>query len=226
MVRSEIRTMNTNLIAAAVLIFSATACKGEIEGGEQPETKPVAKKRSNVVKLTTAVPYGKQVPCTDFLPDVTVFATRMAQDVGSVKDRGSGNSNASAVCSLVRGGEPAAEVKEAKTFQEKYDRLGVQPGDEFCMVTAYCSLSNDAEAFKDKCEKDGNRRTTLDGQFACLRETPKGPDYSYTYKFIEPDTKCLVEVMAGPSVGEQEVVRLCALATRDSITMAGVANPR
>ena len=54
--------MKTHLIAASLMLLSTAACKGELEG-EEPAEKPVEKKKSNVVKLTTAVPYGKHLAC-------------------------------------------------------------------------------------------------------------------------------------------------------------------
>ena len=218
--------MKKQLIAASLFVFFAGACKGELEGPDPSKTPPPPeKKKSNIVKLTTAVPYGKHVKCSELLPDPAVFTAKMGDEIGEIKDKSASNSNATAACSLIRAGEPPDSPKELKTLEDKYSKLGVLPGDEYCMVTAYCSLANDEDTFRKKCEEDGNSPTTLDGQFACLRATEKGVEYSYTYKFIEPDTKCVIEAMAGPSVNEQEMVMNCALAARDAITMAGVANP-
>lgn len=229
--------MTTQLSAARILILTSSfllsgallagACKGEIEGGEQPETKAVAKKKTNIIKLTTAVPYDKHLACADVFPDPAPFTARLGADheIGVIKDKSKSNSAATFVCSMVKAGDPPASPKELKTLEEKYAKLGVIPGDEYCMVTAYCSLSSDEDSFKRKCDKDGNQPNTLDGQFACVRATEKGVEYSYTYKFIEPDTKCTVEAMAGPSVNDEDLVRNCALAAREIMTMASVANP-
>lgn len=216
--------MKTHLLAASLMLVSTFACKGELEG-EEP-AKPVEKKKSNVVKLTTAVPYGKHLACVDVFPDTTVFTEAMGDEIGEIRDKSKSNSAASVVCSLIRAGEPPASPKELKTLEEKYAKLGVLPGDEYCMISAYCSLANDEDTFKAKCEADGNQRSSLDGQFACLRATEKGVEYSYTYKFIEPDTNCTVEAMAGPSVNDEAMVKNCALAARNAMTKASVANPQ
>ncbi len=218
--------MKTQLIAASLLFLSVTACKGEIEGGEQPETKAAEPKKSNVVKLTTAVPYGKHLACADVFPDTALFTEKMGDEIGSIKDKSSSNSSASVVCSLIRAGEPPSSPKELKTLEEKYAKLGVLPGDEYCMISAYCSLAADLDSFRAECEKNGNQNATLDGDFACVRATEKGVEYSYTYKFIEPDTKCVVEAMAGPSVNDENMVRNCASAAKELMTMASVANPK
>lgn len=226
---SKPRTLVRSLLFSGLVLggLLTGACKGEIEGGETPEAKPVAKKKSNIVKLTTAVPYGKHLACADVLPNMTTFTEKLGaeHEIGAIKDKGASNSSATFVCSIIKAGEPPASPKELKTLEDKYAKLGVLPGDEYCMVSGYCSLANDEETFKRKCDEDSNRPDTLDGQFACVRATEKGAEYSYTYKFIEPDTKCTIEAMAGPSVNDEALVRSCALAARDVITSGGVAKP-
>ncbi len=214
----------SSLVVGGLLVG---ACKGELEGDE-PVKKPAAeKKKSNIVKLTTAVPYGKHIACANVLPDTAVFTGKLGaeHEIGTIVDKGPSNSSATFVCSIVKAGDPPASPKELKTLEEKYAKLGVLPGDEYCMVIGYCSLANDEETFKRKCDEDSNRPDTLDGQFACVRATEKGAEYNYTYKFIEPDTKCTIEAMAGPSVNDEALVRSCALAARDAIVGEGVATP-
>jgi len=216
--------MKTKILAAFLLLTSVAACKGELEGPE-PSKEPVKKDKSNVVKLKTAVPYGKHLACADVFPSTEIFTTTMGDEIGEIKDRSKSNSSATMVCSLIRAGEPPTSPKEAKTLEEKYAKLGVMPGDEYCQISTFCSLANDLDTFKSKCEADGNQRGTLDGEFACVRASEKGVEYSYTYKFIEPDTKCVVEAMAGPSVNDEAMVKNCASAARTAITAASVANP-
>ncbi len=217
--------MKTQLLAASLMLVSTFACKGELEG-EEPAEKPVAKKKSNVTKLTTSVPYGKHLACEDVFPDTAIFTEAMGDEIGSIVDKGKSNSEATFVCSLIRAGEPPESPKELKTLEDKYAKLGVLPGDEYCMISGYCSLANDEDTFKAKCEKDGNSRSSIEGSFACLRATEKGVEYSYTYKFIEPDTKCTVEAMAGPSVNDEAMVKNCAIAARKAMVPASVANPK
>ncbi|MCP4444956.1 MAG: hypothetical protein GY811_06370 [Myxococcales bacterium] len=217
--------MKTQLLAASLMLVSTFACKGELEG-EEPAEKPVEKKKSNVVKLKTAVPYGMHLACEDVFPDTAIFTETMGDEIGEIRDMSRSNSSATVVCSLIRAGEPPSSPKELKTLEEKYAKLGVLPGDEYCMISAYCSLDNDEDTFKAKCEEDGNQRTSLEGQFACVRATEKGAEYSYTYKFIEPDTKCSIEAMAGPSVNDEAMVKNCAVAAREAMTTASVSNPK
>lgn len=223
--RTAIHALLLSGLALGGLLIGA--CKGKIEGGDEPKKEPVAKRKSNVIKVTTAVPYGEHLACADVLPTMATFSEKLGagHEIGSIKDKGNSNSSATFVCSIIKAGDPPASPKELKTLEDKYAKLGVLPGDEYCMVSGYCSLANDEETFKRKCDEDSNRPDMLDGQFACVRATEKGAEYSYTYKFIEPDTKCTIEAMAGPSVNDEAMVRSCALAARDVIVMDGVANP-
>lgn len=173
---------------------------------------------SNVVKITTAVPYGKHVACTDLIPDPAPYAAAIGGEIGEVRDRGKSNSEATAVCALIRAGEPPKTDMELETLAEKYQKLGVLPGDEYCTVTAYCSLATDTERFKEKCEKDGRRVGVIDGQVACVRETQRGVEYAYTYRVIDPDTKCVLEVMGGPSVTDEALVQGCTSAALTTIS--------
>jgi CRISPR/Cas system-associated protein endoribonuclease Cas2 len=215
--------MKTKLAFITLFSLALSACAAEEEPPAKPKEEP-KKKRSNVVKVTLPVPPGKHVACTDLLPKTEPFTEVLPEEIGEIKDRGKSNSAATAVCSIIRGGEPPTKVKELKTMQDKYSKHGVLPGDEYCQVSAYCSAVNDEDAFKRKCEKDSNELVTLDGQIACLRATEKGAEYSYTYKFIEPDTKCVLEVLAGPSVEEKELVEKCAIAARAEITKESISN--
>lgn len=216
--------MKTQIIAISLFTMAATACKGKLDEEPAPAEKTETKEKSNVIKVTTAVPYGKHVACADMLPDTAPFTEAIGDEIGEIRDRGKSNSEATAVCSLIRAGQPPDKVKELKTLEDKYSKLGVLPGDEYCLITAYCSLSSDEESFKKSCEGGANQSlVALEGQTACLRATEKGAEYSYTYKFIEPDTQCIVETLAGPSVEDQEIIKNCALATRTAMTKESVA---
>ncbi len=215
--------MKLQLLAATLMLVSTLACKGELQGEEPP--KPVEKKKTNVVRLTTAVPYGHHLACADVFPETAIFTETMGDEIGSILDKSKSNGESTFACALIRAGEPPASPKELKTLEEKYAKLGVLPGDEYCMITANCSLANDEDTFKAKCEADGHQRSSLAGQFACLRSTEKGAEYSYTYKFIEPDTTCTVEAMAGPSVNDEAMVKNCAIAAREAMTKASIAKP-
>lgn len=226
MMKRTSRLFRATLPSLLLIGLGATfpACKGEVEG-EAPKPAEPAEKKSNVVKITTAVMPGKKLACADVFPDMAVFSETMGVEIGPMKDKSRNNGMATMVCSVIRGGEVAETAKEAKTLQEKYSRLGVLPGDSFCQITAYCSRASNKDEFEKKCESDGNQGSLLGGEFACVRATEKGPEYSYTYKFIEPDTKCVVEALAGPSVNDQEMVKNCALAARTAITTASVSKP-
>ncbi len=212
----------------ALILMGASAafpgCKGELE---EEAPKPVeVKKKSNIIKIQTAVMPGKHLACDAVFPDVAVFTETIGTEIGSIKDKGKNNSSATFVCSVIRAGDQPESVKEAKTLEEKYAKLGVLPGDSFCQITAFCSRATNKDEFEKKCKADGNQEAILAGEFACLRATEKAAEYSYTYKFIDPETKCVVEALAGPSVISQEVVKNCALAARKSITVAGMADPK
>jgi hypothetical protein len=211
-------------LALAIAITASFGCKGELpeeykEAEKAMKDKP-KKERANVVKVTTAVPYGKVVACADLVPDPLVFSQMIGDEIGEVKDRSQSNSEASAVCAFMKAGEPPKDNAQLKAYEKNAAKLGVLPGDEYCMITAYCSFATDADEFKTKCEADGDTiNNNAVGVSACVHQSQRASEWAYTYKVIEPDTKCVIDVMGGPSVTDEGLVQNCTKAAIEAISM-------
>lgn len=207
------------LLSAAAALLGG--CDAEAEDGYTPPPE-VKRDRSNITKIETSVPYGKKVACADLIPDPAPFSEAIGDEIGSVKDGSATNSKATAVCSLIRAGEPPVQDMKVESLKERAAVHGVLPGDEYCTVTAYCSLAVSADSLKESCEKRGHRMTVLDGQPACVRESQRAAKYAYTYQVIDPDTQCKLEVMGGPSVTDEPLVQGCTTAAMSSIGKSNV----
>jgi len=192
--------------------------------GDTKKNKPEKKHKSNIKRLKTAVPYGKKVAC-EKLFDMNQFAEHAQLDIGEMKDKSNTHPSACSVCSFIRGGKaPTAGAQQAQ-WEKNNRKLGVLPGDEYCSVTALCSFSTNPEEFKEKCEKSGDESTQALGPFACVHKSDRPPhDWAYTYKVIDPDTKCVYEVRGGPSVTDEQLVQRCTKAALDLITLERLGN--
>ncbi len=214
-------------LALAFAFTASSGCKGKlpdeyIEAEKAMKNQP-KKERANVVKIKTAVPYGKVVACEDFIGDPLIFSQMIGDEIGEVKDRSSSNSAASAVCAFMKAGEPPTDNAQLKAYVKNAAKLGVLPGDEYCMITAYCSFATDLDQFKKKCEADGDTINNNNvGVSACVHQSQRAAEWAYTYKIIEPDTKCVIEVMGGPSVTDEELVQKCTRAAIETINMESV----
>lgn len=222
------------ILSLSLLILIASACSGDEEA--KPETKKDEKTtaddkpKSNVKKIVTAVPPNKTVACADMLPDISKFKELVAADVADeVVDNGVSHRGASAVCRFMRAGEPPKDNKQLAKMKAENKKLGVLPGDEYCTVKLFCSYATDEADFKDDCEKSAKKeaasgsRTIYEGntdlgQFACVRKTDRPPhDYAYTYRTIDKDTRCIFEVLGGPSVVDEGLVQNCTKAALETI---------
>lgn len=123
-------------------------------------------------------------------------------------------------CALIRAGKPPTTDAQLHKFQREGMKLGVLPGDEYCQVTAYCSMATDEERFRKKCRADHDSDNEAVGQFACVHTTQRGTKEAYTYRVIDPDTRCLLEVMGGPSVTDEPLVQNCTRAALEDVTLA------
>lgn len=193
------------------------AGEGAETGGEKPAA-PEPAPSSNIERIQIAVPYGKQVACSDVI-DAALFSKYIGDEIGEVKDRGKSNSEASLSCSLIRAGKPPSSDAQLRKYEREGMKLGVLPGDEYCMVTAYCSLATDLDRLKKKCDDDRDLGNEAVGQFACVHTTQRGTKEAYTYRVIDPDSKCLLEVMGGPSVTDEPLVQNCTRAALEDITV-------
>jgi hypothetical protein len=192
---------------------------GAQAGQAQSQAEKQAAPASNIQRVPIAVPYGKQVSCADVI-DPALFSKYIGDRVGEVKDRSKSNSESSLSCALMRAGKPPSSDAQLRKFQREGMKLGVLPGDEYCQVTAYCSLSTDEERFEKKCEDERDSSNEAVGQFACVHTSQRGTKEAYTYRVIDPDSRCILEVMGGPSVTDEPLVQNCTRAALEDIVLA------
>jgi hypothetical protein len=223
--------MRAMMVLAAAL--AAAACEGDKpDGGVLPAAAagdeaasqaaaavaPAAPARSNIERVSIAVPYGVQVSCSAVI-DPALFSKYIGDKIGEVKDRSKSNSDSSMTCALIRAGKPPTSDAQLRKFEREGMKLGVLPGDEYCQVTAYCSLVTDDEQFRQKCDAARDSNNEAVGQFACVHTTQRGTAEAYTYRVIDPDTRCVLEVQGGPSVTDESLVQNCTRAALEDIEL-------
>ena len=209
--------------ASVLFLFSAvlaSGCKGEKEpppsGEKAGEAAP--KRKSNIERVQMAVPFGKQVSCSGVF-DPATFSKATGVEQGDMKDKSLSNKEATTSCAFHRGGTPPKDDAQLRKYEKEGMKLGVLPGDEYCMVTVYCSIPpTTPEDFKATCEKRGDATNDALGQLACVHQSQRGTLYAYTYKLSHPPTKCLLEVMGGPSVTDENLVQNCTRAAIEDLT--------
>lgn len=205
--------MGKSCIVALALVCAACGADESVEDYNKKQADRVEAERPKGKKIvvTTALPGGITIPCPALL-DVEKLTTLLAEkDPVTLKDETAENPGVTSVCSIRRGGKEMNE-KKMKELAKKTGKLGVLAGDELFNVTVHCSLPAEANQFKLDCKNQiekGKRKSNEEvGTYACIRVTPKGPNDSYTYQFIDTDSRCVMSVRAGPSVNEEaEVLR-------------------
>jgi hypothetical protein len=230
MVRPLEAPMTRRVAMVLFTLLALSACKGDKSDKSNPTTTEAAKpddggkkKKSNVITYQSPVPYGKHVACSD-LVSAEKMSPYIGDTIGEVKDHSNANSEATAVCAFIRSGTPPSSNEQLKNYEKNNLKLGVLPGDEYCQVVAMCSYPTDLDDFKKKCEKEGNSDNMALGQYACVRTTERGPDYAYTYRVIDPDTKCIFEVQGGPSVTDETLVQNCTKGVLETIGPDNIKN--
>jgi hypothetical protein len=207
----------------AVLQVAVSGCsKPEDTAGAAPNTAAsdagtrAAKRKAE--KLETAVPYGKHVACSDLFP-LTDSISRLRLDLGEVRDAGRTDSSATSVCLFFRAKKTGPHKSSSAS-----DRISVPPGEEYCMIRVFCSLSEDADDFLARCEKRREVVTEDLGFPACVRVTMAGEQDRYSYKALDPDTGCRIEVSGGPTVTGEEVVKRCLTGAVDIVVKDRLTN--
>ena len=220
--------LRLSLIATSLTIAIGTiACKKSDEGKQRAEQQAAEEARKIAPaevakKISPPVPGGQKVACPTLI-DVAAFQTTLGeQEPMTVKDVTASDAEAAASCSLLRGGKrPNAKEQEA-LIKKQAGRLGVIPGDETCNVTAYCWTIEDEEKFKERCKQQGFQDDSSMGGYACLQVVAVGADDVYSFRFIDPDTKCVLKVRGGPSMVDNAYITTCAKAARDLIGPANI----
>lgn len=217
----------TALTLGALLALSGSGCSEDEDpaayakkAAKQTETP---RPPSDIRDVSVPVPVGKKVACEDWLK-LEPFAAALGQEL-AVKDKSGSEVEATSVCSIVRAGEPPDAKAQEKMFNEGGMKVGVLPGDEYCLAHLYCSYIAEFEDLEKKCNgPDDTFNVQALGQPACVHRTQRGPDWAYAYKTIDGDTKCSIVVLGGPSVTDEELVQKCTRATLETLTQAGIQN--
>lgn len=214
-------------IAPILLLAAAAACGNSAEQGRaearreaEAEAKKMAAQVKPVDKIKPPVPQGTRLPCNQVI-DPTAFQGALEEtEALTVRDSTGGYIDSTVSCTLVRGGA-RPDAKEQEKIIKKTGRLGTLPGDPLCVVTMYCWVIEDEAKFRERCKPGPNSILSPDesttGGFACKRTLPQGQFDVDSYKFVDPDTKCLFEVSGGPSMTDNDKIATCARVARESI---------
>jgi hypothetical protein len=220
------RARIANVVLAAATL--AACGKSENAGAEEAKKQAEAELKAKVgngeaaVKIKPPVPGQGTIPCEQLI-DAAAFTTAIGEfEPLVVKDTRKAEPEAASSCSLARGGKRPTEA-EQKAILKKEGRLGVMPGDELCNVTAYCWTIEDPERFKTKCKQRKDQDDDTMGSYACKQVVAVGADDVFVFRFFDADTKCIFQVKGGPSATDNEMIRKCAIAARDTIGPAQIA---
>jgi hypothetical protein len=205
-----------------VIALVAGACgKGDAKEEAKREAEALEKKAEApkpAPKVLPPVPGEANIPCEQLIPDPAVFQTALGEtDTLTVKDVTKQDAEAAASCSLVKGGVMLTQKEQEALAKKTNRRMGVLPGDDICNVTAYCWTVENEENFKARCKQKGNREDSSMGNFACVQVVAQGADDVHVYRFLDEDTRCILQVRGGPSNVDNQKILACATTARDSI---------
>jgi hypothetical protein len=218
--------MKTLLPAAVCLAVAQLGggCKdepGSYEKGGGGEAPPKVVKKEAVEVIKPAVEWGKKVPCTSLIPDVSKYSAALGKQL-VVADNTKSDNEAAAVCQLKLSGTPPSAKEQEKMWVKNNRVLGILPGDEVCQVTAYCSFIFDKVEEKKKCESNGDTASDTIGDLTCVRQLEAGAENRYVYTVLDPDSRCKLVINPGPSVTDEPTVKSCAKAAADNIGPANL----
>lgn len=212
----------------AVLVLGLSACgNGESAGAEAARRQALEEQKAHqgqsapAKKLSTPVPGEAHVPCAQLI-DAAAFQTALGEKQAlAVKEVTKTDLDAAASCSLIRGGKRPSEA-EQKAMLKRASRLGVLPGDELCNVTAYCKFIEDPDRFKAACKARKDQDDESLGSYACVHVVAVGADDVKVFRFLDEDTRCILQVRGGPSNVSNDIIQSCAKAARDTIGPAQI----
>jgi hypothetical protein len=202
------------------------ACNGENAGAEaarrQAEAEQAAKGEAHTrpaPRIATPVQGDARVPCAQLI-DPAAFQTALGEKAPlTVKD--TPRKGASASCALIRGGKRPSEP-EQQAMMKATGRLGVLPGDELCNVTALCSTIESTERLAARCKERKDRDDSSLGSYACVHVVAVGAADVEVIELFDEDTRCILQVRGGPSNIDNDQIRTCAKAARDTIGPAQI----
>lgn len=215
--------------ALPLMFFALTACNAEEKGraAAQAQLEAARAARAQTAPIETIHPPvrgGKTIPCAQLIGDAglasltTALSETVPLGMNEITEK---DADATAVCSLVRGGtKPTIAQQEA--YEKKHGRLGVLPGDEVCRITAYCGQINTENSVREWCSKMRFAEDEGLGFTACKQIVATGQWDIEAFRFFDSDTKCVLRVIGGPSVTDNETIRACAKTAQALITPASI----
>jgi hypothetical protein len=220
---------NAIVIAAAIQLGLIASCgNSDEEGKAAAAAQAAAEAKSNPPPPAGSggakppdkmpVPQDVQLPCSQVIPDPSGFTSAIGEkDPLTVADQNSSHKSSTFSCALIRGGKRPSQA-EIQAQLQKVRRLGTLPGDTVCAVTAYCSLLEEEKHFKERCKEQNDQDSdAIAGTYSCVHVVGQGVYDQYTYKFLDPDTRCVLEVRGGPQMMDNDLIARCAKAARDLI---------
>lgn len=209
-------------------ILTLAACgNSERAGAEEAQRQAEAEQKAKgattapAQRMSTPVRGQAHVPCTQLIDPAAFQAALKEKQPLTVKDVTKTEPEATAACSLLRGGKRPTEAEQQAMIKHS-GRLGVLPGDVLCTVTAICSKIMDAEQFKASCKQRKDHDDESLGSYACVQIVAVGADDVKVFRLLDEDTRCILEVRGGPSNADNELIGACAKTARDTIGPAQI----
>lgn len=220
--RKFVRSLLIATLATTAAAMSA--CKGnaeeegmrEAQREAEEEARKLAASASAAPKQRAPVAGSRRIECTQLI-DMPAFRETLGEkEPLAMRDVGKSAVDANASCSLLRGGRTPTP-KEQDAIIKRTGKLGVLPGDELCNITAFCNTIEDPERFKKRCAELKMQDDESMGSFACVKINPQGAADVKSFRFLDAETKCVIEVRGGPSMSDNDFITKCAQAARDLI---------
>jgi hypothetical protein len=216
------------LVLAAIAV--SPACKGnaEEEGMRaaqreaEEEAKRMAAGTPAAPKQRAPVTGSRKIDCNQLI-DMSGFREALGEkEPLAMRDVSKGNAEANASCSLLRGGRTPTP-KEQEAIIKRTGKLGVLAGDELCNISALCNTVEEDERFKKRCAELKMEDDESMGSYACVKIVPHGGADVKSFRFLDPETRCVIEVRGGPSMADNDFITKCAKAARDLIGLEQIA---
>lgn len=203
----------------ATLIVGGSGCEKVEAPPSKPaptETEPTANHSEHASqKLFPPVTGKAKLACAHVI-DLAKFTQALGESAPLTVTESNSEPGAAASCSLIRGGRRVSE-REQLAMKKRHGRLGVLPGDELLNISTFCWTIEDADHFASKCLEKKDKLDNALGFQACIHTNATGEHDVYRYQFYDPDTKCILQVRAGPSLVDNSLIGKGAKAAYDLI---------
>jgi len=200
---------------AFLAILLCSACTER----DPPPPPKAARPKAQVHDVATPVPIGQKIPCTKlFAPEKLSEALGRPLELVDESDK---IVDATSVCRFMTVGKPPSQSAQERMYQRNAGVMGVLPGDELCMFTAYCWAYTDVPEMRKRCEEARDTPINDVGDIGCVRQVQAGERFRYVVSTLDPDTRCKFVVNAGPGVTDLPTVKACAQA---AVQLIGLEN--